>query len=83
VLFDEGDLASMDNEETDDAKKLRLTIPHSLVDRFVQALHEGRAFTGTLDVRLVLRRDVAVPRVVHVRTLLQPVLLVDGWDATF
>lgn len=77
VLVDHRDLAAIDTDE------LRVPIPNTLVDRFVTALDEKKAFTGTIDVRIVLRPGVAIPRLLHLRTLLQPVLLVDGWSATF
>lgn len=77
ILVDHRDLAHFGKEE------LRVSIPQSLIDRFIEALDEKKAFTGTIDVRLVLRPEVAIPRALRVRTLLQPVLLVDGWRATF
>lgn len=77
VLVDQDDLATLGTSE------LRMTIPQRLVDRFLEALENGHAFTGTLDLRLVLREGVEIPPVLHLRTLLQPVLLVDGWKATF
>jgi hypothetical protein len=77
VLLDQDEIASLDTNE------LRLAIPDTLVDRFVTALDERRAFTGSIDVRVVLRPGVEIPRLLHLRTMLQPVLLVDGWSATF
>lgn len=77
VLIDQEEIESLDTDE------IRLGIPDTLVDRFITSLDEKRAFTGTLDVRLVLRPDVEIPPVLHLRTMLQPVLLVDGWGATF
>ncbi len=77
VLVEEKDLVNLHEDE------VRVPIPQELVDRFEQALDERVAFTGTLDIRLVLRSSVPIPRFLHVRTLLQPYLLVDGWNATF
>lgn len=79
VLVDEKDLAKIGEGEDE----LRIAIPQELVDRFERALDERVAFTGTLDIRIVLRRGVAIPRFLHIRTLLQPFLLVDGWKAKF
>lgn len=77
VLVDQDDLAMLGTDE------LRMTIPQRLVDGFLEALENGHAFTGTLDLRMVLREGVDIPPVLRLRTLLQPVLLVDGWKATF
>lgn len=78
VLVKRKDLENVGEEE-----ETRIPIPQSLVDSFEQALDERRAFTGALDIRLVLKPDVQIPRILHVRTLLQPVLLIDGWNAAF
>lgn len=83
IALDERVLVDRDDLATIDTKELRVTIPEPLVDRFVTALDERRAFTGTIDVRMVLRPGIEIPRLLHLRTLLQPVLLVDGWSATF
>ena len=77
VLLDKEEIESLDTDE------IRLAIPATLVDRFITALDEKRAFTGTIDVRVVLRPGIEIPRILHLRTMLQPVLLVDGWGATF
>lgn len=80
VMLDLDDIEAIESEAEDE---IRIPVPQTLVDRFVVALKERQAFTARLELRLVLRDDVEIPRVVHVRALLQPILLVDGWDATF
>lgn len=79
VMLDQDDIHMVE----DGTDELRVPVPQSLVDNFIQALEEKEAFTSRLEVRLVLRNGVRIPRILHVRALLQPVLLVDGWNATF
>lgn len=80
VMIDADDIL-VTREEGDE--EIRVPIPQSLVDRFIASLDAQEAFTAKLEVRLVLRDDVEIPRILHVRALLQPVLLVDGLAATF
>lgn len=79
VMLDQDDVLIPRGEEDE----LRIPVPQSLVDSFITALDEQVAFTSKLEVRIVLRDGVPIPRVLHVRAMLQPVLLVDGWNATF
>jgi hypothetical protein len=83
IALDDRVLLDLEEIQSLDTNEVRLGIPDTLVDRFVTSLDERRAFTGTIDVRVVLRPGVQIPRILHLRTMLQPVLLVDGWGATF
>lgn len=77
------DLDDIEAIERDEADEIRIPVPQTLVERFVVALTERKAFTSRLELRLLLRDEVPIPRLLHVRALLQPILLVDGWNATF